>query len=393
MTASLLLIAWFLVGGALAAAAAEIVCRAVLRARHRRFVYIPRWRVQVELNPDYHPALNGTVMFETNRFGQRGDDPPAGDGIFRVLASGGSAVECFLLDGPRSWPAVLESVLSEREACALLHARCVHVANIGRSGIDTEKLAEVFESGTFPADRYDIVLIMTGAADVLRWLAAGAAADPPVPQPSLDEVFHWRSDSLYGWRPSSAASVKVAKMLVRAFVRPVETRRDGGGWMIAARASRVATTSFIEDVPDPAPMYRHYEEALGRAIRAAARRADRVLVVEQAWFDRNPTPEEALQLWNPALGAPWKDGGKAFYSHDLAMRLMRGLTDATRRTAEACGVEFMDLRPHVPGNRETFYDMFHYTNEGAAIVGRAVADRILEISSRYESASRVDERA
>jgi hypothetical protein len=75
---------------------AEGVGRWWLRRRSRYHVWPPSMRQEIRLARDVFPELEPRVRFDINADGERGADVPRDTaGLFRVLATGGSAVECF----------------------------------------------------------------------------------------------------------------------------------------------------------------------------------------------------------------------------------------------------------------------------------------------------------
>ena len=135
-----------LVAAGLLVLAAELGCRWWVRARSRYAVWPPHMRQELRLAADVFPELEPRVQFDINRDGERGGEVPRDTaGLFRVLATGGSAVECFALDQPTSWPAALERLLNQRESLQELDARRVHVGNIAHSGVGAAELDLILE--------------------------------------------------------------------------------------------------------------------------------------------------------------------------------------------------------------------------------------------------------
>ncbi len=125
---------------------AEVSCRWWIRRRSRYHVWPPRARIEIRPDPEAFPTLERRVRFHINADGERGGEVASGEqGLYRVLAVGGSAVECFALDQPRSWPGVLEQLLNAPERLHTLGARRVHVGNIGHSGVGSADLDLILE--------------------------------------------------------------------------------------------------------------------------------------------------------------------------------------------------------------------------------------------------------
>src|SRR5688572_28048209 len=122
---------WLLLAGLAVPAllfVAEVGCRWWVRRRSRYYVWPPGMRLEIRLSPDVFPELEPRVRFDINADGERGGDVPSGkSGLYRVLAAGGSSVECFALDQPTSWPGTLERLLNTPDTLHALSARRVHV--------------------------------------------------------------------------------------------------------------------------------------------------------------------------------------------------------------------------------------------------------------------------
>src|SRR6266545_8274413 len=81
------------------ALALEVICRWWVRQRSRYCVWPPRTRLELRLDPEVSPDLEPRARFEINEEGERAGKTPGDEpGVFRILAAGGSAVECYALD-------------------------------------------------------------------------------------------------------------------------------------------------------------------------------------------------------------------------------------------------------------------------------------------------------
>src|SRR5207248_5977187 len=73
------------------------------------------------------------VRFDVNADGERGRDvQPDQSGLFRVLAAGGSSVECLALTEEASWPGALERILNNPDHLRLPGCARAKVWKIGR---------------------------------------------------------------------------------------------------------------------------------------------------------------------------------------------------------------------------------------------------------------------
>jgi hypothetical protein len=165
--------------------------------------------------------------------------------------------------------------------------------------------------------------------------------------------------------------------LRRRWLRPVEVREQAGSWLTAARKMRAAARETRHATPDPCVMLGGFEEHFRRLLRRAQAHAGRVLVVRQPWFDREPTAVEAAHFWHGGVGKAWKQTIDVFYGLDVLSDLMGRIDARAAAVAGDLGISHLDLRPILTPNLDHYFDMFHYTPRGAAVVGQAVARALL----------------
>ncbi|HEX9394714.1 MAG TPA: hypothetical protein VF923_08685 [Gemmatimonadales bacterium] len=381
-------IAALLVGAAALAVAAELACRWWIRRRTSYHVWPPGMRLELHQSADAFAQVEPRVRFEVNADGERGGDVPADRArLFRVLVAGGSSAECLALDQPTSWPGVVERRLSTEADLRALGARAVHVGNIARSGIGSRQLDLILEHLLPQYGRLDVLVIMVGASDVLRWLEEGA---PPslAPDPEVEDVFSSHPEQQFGWTPGRSAVLTLAGRLRRLWLRPREVREQAGSWLTTARQMRAQAREMRHVTPDPCVMLSAFAEHFRRLLRRAQGYTDRVLVVRQPWFDREPTAEEAAHFWHGGVGKAWKHTIDVFYGLDVLRDLMTQVDASAAAIASECGIPHLDLRPVLTPDLDHYFDMFHYTPRGAAVVGRVVADALLGAAARERRASR-----
>jgi lysophospholipase L1-like esterase len=368
---------------ALGVLVAELGARSWMRHRTRHHVWPPGLRVELRQDPGVFPQVESCVRLDVNADGERGGDVPEDRaGCFRVLVAGGSAAECLALDQPTSWPGALERLLRSPDNRRTLPARRVHVGNIARSGIASSELDLIFER-VLPQYRSPlaVIVIMVGASDVLKWLEEGAPESRPAHAAGVADTFACHPEQRFGWRPWQWAVVEVARRVGRAWLRPTTVREGAGAWVPAARKMRAQATDLRTQVPDPTVMLDNFDEHFRRLVARAAAQAERVLIARQPWFDTDASPEEAAFFWHGGVGKAWKETISTFYASEVLRDLMGRLDARAASIAEEAGVEQLDLRPVVTPSLEHYYDFFHFTPKGAAIVARAVADVILRRSS------------
>jgi lysophospholipase L1-like esterase len=372
-------------------AIAEIACRWWMRRRSRYHVWPPHARQEIRLAADVFPDLEPRVRFEINRDGERGGEVPRDTaGLYRVLATGGSAVECFALDQPTSWPAALERLLDTPQSRQALGARSVHVGNIGHSGVGSAELDLIFDRVLPQYRRVDVILIMVGTSDVYHWIEEGArASSPPSPVPEA-LLFGGYPRQRFGWKPGSWALAEAARRLRRRWLRPLEIKERAGAWQATARVMRAQATDVRDTPPDATVMVQNFEDNFRRLCRRALAHSDRVIVMLQPWFEGEYTPQEAARFWHGGVGRPWKEKVATYFTLDVVNHLLDLVHARAAQVADELGVERLNLRQVLTQRVRHYFDHDHYTPAGAAVVAETVAAALLP---RPSAPVRVERRA
>jgi len=361
---------------AVTAAIAELSARWCVR-RSRDYVFPPGLRLELHLDREVLPELEPVVRLEINSDGERGDEvPPSTEGLYRVLVAGGSQPEGYFLDQKTSWPGALQTMLQQPNRLPALRASAVHVGSIARSGVGSEVLDAIFARVLPKYARLSAIVILVGASDVLQWLEQGAPPSGGSP-PRLSEILRCPSDMAFGWTPSRLALVEVAARMRRRWVRPLQVQKRTGRWIGAARAMRARAKAIRPALPPPAAMLNRFEIHFRNTIRRAQAHADRVIVVRQSWFDKDPNAEELAHMWHGGVGQAWREEVTTYYSIDVTRRLMALLDRRATRVAEECRVEQIDLRTVLEPTLGNYYDFFHLTPAGARTVAEAVAATLI----------------
>ena len=368
------------------AATAEFAARVWIRRFGGYYVLPPGLRMRLRPDPHTFPAMDMLVSFDVNADGERGDAVPRDAGLYRVLVAGGSQPEGYLLDQSTFWPGKLQSLLRARDNQNTLGASSVHVGSIARSGVGSEALDLIFSRVLQRYPRLQLIIILVGASDVLRWLESGAPPSPPAAV-QVNDTFRCHPEVPFGLRPSRLASAELLLRLRHRWLRPIQFQDRACKWIGRARAMRADAKEIRTTVPDPGPMLRHFDTHFRSAIERAKAHADRVLVVRQPWFDRPCTRAEAALMWHGAIGQAWKEQVTTFFSHDVLRRLMTALDAKASEIARELDVEQLDVQPFLQPGVDTYYDFFHLTPLGsstfAAIVADAVLGQSVTVDRRY----------
>jgi len=359
---------------------AELAARWWLRHHTRYAVWPPNMRLDIRQDPGLFPELEPQVRFEVNADGERGGEAPDDDGLYRVLAVGGSSVECYALDQPTGWPAKLEALLNRPDARARLAAKRVHVGNIGHSGVGAAELETILARVLPQYDRgaLDTILIMVSASTAYHWLEAGAPAGSEPPVVPEDALFAQHPAQSFGWHPRAIALRELVRRVRQAWFRPVEIKKNVGAWLVTGRKMRAEARDLRSTIPDPSVVLDHFERHFRGALRLASAHARRVVIVRQPWFEKQYTAAEQARFWHGGIGKPWKEKVSVYFSLDVINRILDLIDGRVVRVAEELGLQHVNLRPVLNQGLRHYYDHDHFTPEGAACAARAVAAALTE---------------
>src|SRR5215510_6631905 len=294
----------------------ELITRTWLKHRARYYVFPPGLRLRIHPDREVFPKHPHTLNYVINSEGERGGEPPSStEGVYRVLVAGGSQPEGYFLDQDTTWPAVVQRLLQRSDRLATLGASKVHVGAIARSGVGSEGLDLILGRILPQYPRLQLVIIMVGASDVLRWIELGT---PDVFKPVVvSDVFRCHPEGPFGWTPQRLAMTELIRRARRRWLRPVTVDDHAGRWIGRARRMRARAMTLRTVIRDPEPMLDHFEHHFRRLLLSAKAHADRVLVVRQPWFDKVCSRDEAASMWHGGVGQAWREEVTTYYSLEV----------------------------------------------------------------------------
>jgi len=150
-----------------------------------------------------------------------------------------------------------------------------------------------------------------------------------------------------------------------------------------ARLDRAAAITVREAAPGREVVTEAFRRQLRAVIQRAAGHADRVLVLRQAWFDKETySPEEEALFWNGSVGQAYRGKVTEFYSTRMICAMMRDIDTAAAEVAKEMGVEDLGLQGKLQPAVAHFVDHFHATPEASRETGQLVAAVVLTGASR-----------
>jgi lysophospholipase L1-like esterase len=356
-------LALLLAGSAAALGLAEAVLRLLdpfqerLRGDQLRLPH----HVQFVIDNTTNPRLDGRIRHSKNALGFRGPDLPRDrHGRLLTFAVGGSTTECFYLSDGRDWPAVVAG----RLRCAVPR---LWMNNSGLDGFSSFGPRHLLEQRILRL-RPNVVLFLEGVTDV------GREDLDRLPSPSGVELLARHSGLvstfLNAWRTRQATARGLrhyAMDLRSAQHMPTDRAR-------LARGLRRHERAFL-------PGYRERLEQLVELCQAHA--ALPVLVTQPALFGSGRDDLTGVDLETLSAGDSlgWGSVGGERWNGAMSWALLESYNDVTRSVSAAYGVPLIDLARMRKSSR-FYYDVIHFTNEGAAEVARIVAAELCPILAR-----------
>lgn len=362
-----------LVAVGLAGLGAELLARLWVRRSPYR-VLAPGRIDRLSLDMATLPTLDPHIVHRVNAHGERGSERPTDPAAFRVLAAGGSAVSCYMLDEAVAWPGALERKL---QAHPFFADRPVHVGNIGKSSVDSAALEMILTKVLPQEPRLDVLVIMVGASDILRWLEIDAPADRGALVLETDECFERRPDVAFGWTPKRLALATLYRWRREA---QGKLRTNSGRRYGVARKMRAEAAVTRNEVPDTAHVTARFETNLRRTIQFAQRHVSHVVVARQPWFRKDAyLPDELALFWSGSVGDAYSTRCDTFYSPEALSEMMRRIDASAEAVAEALGVPSVNVGSVLESSVRMYMDQFHFTPPGSDVVAGAIADEVLGV--------------
>lgn len=354
---------------------AELVARITIH-RGGYYVFAPGKKEHLTLDQSTHPQLPATVRMFANGAGERGSELPSSSNLYRGLVVGGSAVESYLLDQEVVWPQALQQLLSTPDNLSKLGVSAVHIGNVGRSGVDSSTLEYILDKILPNYRTLDLMVIMVGASDVLRWLESGAPSDTSASTMPVNKCFGRHPEIKLGYKPKELGLVELVR---RERIKKLNKRDNAARWFKKARTMRANAKNTIQDTPDPKVIVEAFNRHFPSLLLKAQKKAKRVIVVRQPWFKKDSyLPQEESLFWNGGIGKAYQDELTDYFSSQVISNLM-GVID--REAREICArqkIEQLDLMPLITSDVSNYIDQFHFTPKASLEIAEHLRHMIVE---------------
>lgn len=309
------------------------------------------------LEPDLHGVAT-PVRFTTNKWGMRGSAPPVGpawDEATTIVAIGGSTTQCFFLDDFRTWPAVLEKELEDK-------GHNVWVGNAGQAGHSTIGHVAMVD-GPIAQIRPNYVLFLVGVNDLSVSLRPQWRWDESMSESLLGRArsdgLNWLLDrSRLAYRLHLAKQVHFDGSTVRSkdFSIALPTEPATGDEYLPAPGDDQILTSL--------PLFRRNVVSLIEVVRSFG--ATPVFLTQ-------PLLIEDLPRWAKVRArSSWMKKQKVHLTGDGYARLLDRFNSVLIDICAQRDVPCLDLAELVPHSTDYYYDLVHYNDAGAKLVGEAV---------------------
>lgn len=317
--------------------------------------------------PETMPGLDGPAIYTTDSHGIRPSRVSGAPQSNSLICVGGSSTECTYLDDRETWPARLMQELNHGSGGEELL-----VGNLGISGYSTREHLEMLCHHDGP-DGLRGVILQTGINDLWRHLAnedegmdLERFADKPAEFRPLIAPIERRKPY---WTRSNVIEFYHTVTRLRGEPLPADLAmvESAGGDEYKIRRERRAKARLTDSLPDLSSGLARYEEQIRKIIECCRERGLYVAFTTQpVLWDAGLAGDIASRCW---FG--WLPDGSY-----LELGVLRRAMDAyNRRLLDVCaeeGAPCVDLGA-LNGRPEFFYDDCHFTEEGAAEVGRLVA--------------------
>ena len=306
------------------------------------------------LNNDFNKRLDPVIINRRNSIGFRGDNPPVDiHNKLSIVAIGGSTTACTFLSEGKTWVDQLGEKLNRIRPD-------VWINNAGIDGHSTYgHLNFLYYYLPILSFKPKIALFLVGANDVDRDDLA------VVDSSAYKSVsFRWKA-----WFKKNSKTVNFLYDL-KWMIHPVDIFTDKQNWDFANFRSIELENAYIDSALKKQDIIlQRYRERLNNIIALCKQDQIQPVFITQPLVFGDGT----MNGGNPAIDF------HVFHDSENGMLFWKKLqlfNKATMQVADANKVLCIDLAAKMPKDTLYYYDIVHYTNEGAAKVADIIYDAL-----------------
>jgi len=299
-----------------------------------------------------NPKLDPIAVNTRNSLGFRGPEPLKDTaGRLRIITMGGSAVECHFLNDDKTWPYLLGKRLAE-------HFPDCWLNNAGMDGHSTYGHV-VLLNGSVKKLKPSMVIFLTGINDVENCA------------PTFHDKLNTRG-AVADWRHYLFDNSEVLSLLLNL----------SRGWRVQRFTNTTNTMLLLDSVQRKALPDSLVRERISRQAPFLAAYRSRLMDLADtciAWHILPvflTQPNQFGSGRDSVTGADLAlfpvDGMNSNVNGKLVWQLLEQYNDVTRSLCQERGLPLIDVARLMPKNSLYFYDMSHFTNEGAEELCRII---------------------
>ncbi len=304
-------------------------------------IVLPRNRKMIFSN-NRIPVLPRTVVHTKNSLGFRGPEMPSDfHNYISFFAVGGSTTECFYLTDSLCWTTLLTNRLKKGNPNIWLN-------NAGFQGHSTFG-HDILINSYLKYLQPDYLLLMVGINEMNR---TDIMEDESVSRKST-------KNSLWGWLKRRSETVSLVLNIQRHVMADRLSVSDSYVNLKNSHDTLLLSPQAIDSaVHAQHPLYLAYQHRLNKILDTCISYNITPILITQPLlfgegFDVNTRANlETYKINNTANG-------------QLIWKLLEGYNDITRKAGRERSIKVIDLAREMPKNSLFFYDICHFSNEGA----------------------------
>ena len=332
------------------------------------------WRpgAQETLEPDpvHIPGVLGTANFNVNEVGLRGPAVPQDEDVYKIVAVGGSTTESLYLDDLETWTHLLMELLNAQPPGSQ-----VWVANGGQSGRNAVDHLTLIKNAPF-FRQVDMLIFLIGFND----LSASLAHEGEPTQEILE-----RNSRQFALRITGEKGPFFRRLQLFQLLRDIASTDAQSGVVQQTTGIQYTELRKQRSISPVVPLIdlqvglTEYETRVRNIAHWCQQMGIDCRFLTQPTMAREDLDsfEESL-LWMGPVGG-WR-APKGYLSPGDLAKAIGAYNSALLDVCERDGLGCYDLEAFVPKDVSAFYDEVHFSEHGARIVAKLLADYLSSTS-------------